>query len=71
MTKKELIERLVQERNAVAEDTNLLGFVEYQYVGKKVVYNYYQIGDRGDTTVTTINGFIDVLIPPVVKDEDE
>ena len=72
MTKKELIERLVQERSVMAESVGNTSTALYTFIGSKVAYLFVDeqghIGDQ-EIDVVTLDGFIDILIPPVVKDD--
>jgi len=73
MTKKELIERLVQERNELAKSVGNISTVLHTFTGSKIAYLFVdEQGDIGDQeiNVVTFDGFIDVLMPPAVEEDE-
>ncbi len=71
MKQIELIQRLVQERNAVAEaSAGNLGGIEIEVVGLKIVYAFTGYdGTKTDMATVTQAEFIDIMLPPL-KDAD-
>ena len=70
MKQRELIDRLVKHNNELAKNTMCAMTIEHMYIGQKVVHSAYSDdGDRSEIQSNTLAEFIDILIPPVKKEE--
>ena len=70
MKQKELIDRLVKANNNQAKECNCISSIDIMYVGSKVVYSFEDhFGDTTEIQSNTLAEFIDILIPPVKKEE--
>ena len=71
MRQRELVNRIIQERNAVADGSGgQVSSIHHEFIGSKIAYYFHNDGQATEITVETMSEFIDTMLPQVKEEDD-